>query len=58
MAYRLIFAVLPGIELTLAKFFLLRSLFISDDFPTFDLPEKANSSLSDLGICENFPKEV
>jgi hypothetical protein len=49
---------LPGIELTLAKFFLLRSLFISDDFPTFDLPEKANSSLSDLGICENFPKEV
>lgn len=32
--------VLPGSDPTLAKFFLLRSLFITDDFPTFDFPAK------------------
>jgi hypothetical protein len=33
--------VFPGVEPTLASLFLFMIAFISDDFPTFDLPAKA-----------------
>ena len=36
----------------------LSILFIREDLPTFDLPEKAISGLSDFGICLNKPNEV
>ncbi|MEY3197916.1 MAG: hypothetical protein RL023_731 [Candidatus Parcubacteria bacterium] len=35
--------VFPGLSLTFASHFLLQRLLISVDFPTFDLPIKANS---------------
>jgi len=37
--------VLPGFELVLAICFLLRSVFINEDFPTFERPAKAISGL-------------
>ena len=47
--------VLPGTELTLARFLRLKTLFMSEDFPTFERPENANSSRSDFGICLKLP---
>jgi hypothetical protein len=41
--------VLPGEELVFATPFLFRSVFISDDLPTFDLPEKAISAIYGFG---------
>jgi hypothetical protein len=43
----LIVTVLPGFEETLAIDFLPKTLFINDDFPTLDLPEKQISGKSD-----------
>ena len=47
--------VFPGTELTLASALRPKTLFISEDLPTFDRPAKAISILSDLGSCENVP---
>jgi hypothetical protein len=41
--------VFPGTELVLAMDLELQMEFISDDFPTFDLPEKTNSGRWDSG---------
>jgi hypothetical protein len=38
--------VFPGRELVLARFRRSKSLFMSEDFPTFDLPAKATSGRS------------
>ena len=46
------------IELTRAMDLRFSSLFISVDFPTFDLPEKHISPRSEGGICESLPKDV
>jgi len=48
---KLIDLVLPGLELVRARFRELISLFIREDFPTFDLPAKAISGLSEGGSC-------
>lgn len=54
--------VLPGLELVRASFREFTSLFIREDFPTFDLPAKAISGLSDGGKCSGrialFKKET
>jgi hypothetical protein len=49
--------VLPGLELTLANDFLLTILFISEDFPTFERPEKQNSGVVDGNNCSAVPKD-
>ena len=55
---KLIVAVLPGFWLTLARLFRLRSLFISDDLPTFDLPAKARSGKLVFGYWLGFTAEI
>jgi len=59
---KLIDLVLPGLELVRAIFWELISLFIREDFPTFDLPAKAISGLSEGGNCSGiaalFKKET
>jgi hypothetical protein len=41
--------VLPGSEEVLARLFIPISIFMREDFPTFDLPMKANSGCSVTG---------
>lgn len=59
---KLIDLVLPGLELVRARFRQLISLLIREDFPTFDLPAKAISGLSEGGSCSGraalFKKET
>ena len=50
--------VLPGTELTLARFFLLNSLFSRELLPTLDLPAKVISGLSDGGSCCEIPNDL
>src|SRR5437868_2111253 len=47
--------VFPGVEEVLARPFLLTSILISDDLPTFERPINANSSLLPSGV---FPGSV
>ena len=51
MEKKLMDLVLPGRELVRASFREFTSLFIREDFPTFDLPAKATSGLSGGGNC-------
>ena len=59
---KLIDLVLPGLELVRASFREFTSLFIREDFPTFDLPAKAISGLFGGGNCSGrvalFKKET
>src|SRR6185369_3418613 len=41
----------PGVELVLTRFLRFTRALIRDDFPTFDLPEKAISGRSPSGYC-------
>jgi hypothetical protein len=50
--------VFPGWELVRASFFLLRSVLINDDLPTFDFPEKANSHMPVFGKLLVIPHTV
>jgi hypothetical protein len=43
--------VFPGVFEAFAREFLWVNLLISDDFPTFDLPKKANSGYCGGGHC-------
>jgi hypothetical protein len=47
--------VLPGTELTLARFLRLKTLFISDDLPTLERPEKTISASLEGGSCFDVP---
>ena len=51
-------AVFPGVPLVLAKDFLLTNLFINDDLPTLDRPEKTTSGIVDSSNWSNLPYDV
>src|SRR5574344_1783022 len=42
--------VFPGVDEVCASLLLLHNIFISDDFPTFDLPMNANSGNFSAGL--------
>ena len=50
--------VFPGDEETLANDFLPSRVFISELFPTFDLPESATCGRASLGNCEGAPTVI
>jgi hypothetical protein len=45
MLKKLMVCVFPGVEEVLASFLLFVRVLISEDFPTLDLPIKANSGI-------------
>ena len=47
--------VLPGAELTLARDFLFKRVFIRELFPTFERPEKAIYGIASAGNCLGNP---